>query len=89
MDRLDVLIEARDIEERHALLGDDVAAATPRWHLLLLLGLTLVGAGLRFFRIDHPTLWIDEGFTYWRVSGSYAARAPSRLAVPNSARSAC
>src|SRR5689334_9465104 len=66
---------ARDIDERHALLGEDadaVAASTPRLHLLLLLALTGLGAGLRFFRIDHPTIWIDEAFTYWRVSGSYA-----------------
>src|SRR4051812_24241734 len=67
---------ARDTEERHALLGDDdadaVAISTPRSHLFLLLGLTLLGAGLRFFRIGHPTFWIDEAFTYWRVSGSYA-----------------
>ena len=42
-----------------------------RRYLWALLALTAFAAVLRFWRIDQPTFWIDEGFTYWRVSGSY------------------
>ena len=60
--------------ERDGLLGDAPVAAdraARRWTLWALLALTLFGGILRFFRIGHPTFWIDEAFTYWRVCGSY------------------
>jgi 4-amino-4-deoxy-L-arabinose transferase-like glycosyltransferase len=60
--------------------GDEAGPGAPltldhppgvRWHRWALLALTLLAGCLRFFRIGHPTFWIDEAFTYWRVSGSY------------------
>src|SRR5204863_64225 len=62
----------RDTDERHALFDTPLTVRPPRWHLWALVALTLLGGCLRFFRIGHPTFWIDESFTYWRVSGSYA-----------------
>lgn len=46
-------------------------ARSARWHLWALLGLTIIGGTFRFAWLDRPTFWIDEAFTYWRVSGSY------------------
>src|SRR5215212_9610510 len=45
--------------------------AIERRELCILLALTLFGGVLRFLFLGRPTLWIDEGFTYWRVTGSY------------------
>jgi 4-amino-4-deoxy-L-arabinose transferase-like glycosyltransferase len=42
-----------------------------RRELWVLLALTTFGGILRFAFLERPTLWIDEGFTYWRVSGTY------------------
>jgi 4-amino-4-deoxy-L-arabinose transferase-like glycosyltransferase len=41
------------------------------FHRWALLALTLFAAALRFGFPDRPGLWIDEAFTFWRVSGSY------------------
>ena len=51
-----------------------VPVATPaieRREFWILLALTVFGCILRFLFLGRPTLWIDEGFTYWRVTGSY------------------
>lgn len=49
--------------------------AAKRWHcrshLWALIAITLLGAALRFFRIDHPTLWYDEVMTFSRINGSF------------------
>jgi predicted membrane-bound mannosyltransferase len=45
--------------------------AIERRELWVLLALTVFGGVLRFLFLGRPTLWIDEGFTYWRVTGSY------------------
>jgi hypothetical protein len=41
------------------------------WHLIVLSLITLGAAGVRFARLDHPPLLIDECFTFWRTCGSY------------------
>src|SRR5215218_8359380 len=46
-------------------------SSTTRRELWIVLGLTVFGGVLRFAFLDRPTLWIDEGFTYWRTSGTY------------------
>jgi mannosyltransferase len=35
------------------------------WAHLLLVGLTLVGGGLRFYDLGGKTLWLDEAFSVW------------------------
>ncbi|MEO1145702.1 MAG: glycosyltransferase family 39 protein [Cyanobacteria bacterium J06638_22] len=35
----------------------------PTWHYLLLLGLVLLGLGLRFWQLDSKPLWLDEVIT--------------------------
>jgi uncharacterized membrane protein len=37
---------------------------------LILLGLTLVGGFLRFWRLDHQPFWCDEAHTVTRISGT-------------------
>lgn len=34
--------------------------------------LTILGAGLRFYRLEHPALWGDEVATWGRVTGTFA-----------------
>ncbi len=41
------------------------------WHLWALLGLTAIGAALRFYRLERPPIWFDEALTYGRVCGSW------------------
>ncbi len=73
VDPLDVPV---DDAERGQLYGDVLPLELDRdaggwWHGWAVLALTLFGGILRFLRLDHPTFWIDEAFTYWRVSGTY------------------
>ncbi len=42
-----------------------------RKHYLLLVLVILLGAGLRFFKLDQPAIWGDEALTYSRICGSY------------------
>src|SRR5271168_4093338 len=39
-------------------------------HLWALLGLTIFSGIICFNRISHPSMLIDECFTYWRICGS-------------------
>ncbi len=41
------------------------------WHVLALLGLTALGAWMRFFHIGHPALWGDEGMVFGRAAAGY------------------
>ncbi len=43
-----------------------------RWwgYLLAVTGLTILATFLRFYRIDRPTLWLDEALTFGRVNGT-------------------
>jgi len=52
-------------------LGAVGAVLARGWHLIALAAVTAAGAGLRFFRMDRPTLWGDEAATFSRVNGSY------------------
>src|SRR5215203_5828831 len=59
-------------ENRGPVGLDDTAPPRPQnWHLWALLALTLFAGVLRFGFPDRPGLWIDEAFTFWRVSGTY------------------
>src|SRR3954469_20972427 len=40
-------------------------------HHYTLLAIIIFGGILRFTRLAHPPLWIDEGLTFWRVCGDY------------------
>lgn len=42
-----------------------------RHEVWLLLALTALGAGLRFFMLDQPAVWGDEAATWTRVCGSW------------------
>jgi hypothetical protein len=47
-----------------------------RWHRrhwagLMVLGLTLLAAVIRFFSLSSPCLWYDEARVYYRVCGTY------------------
>jgi 4-amino-4-deoxy-L-arabinose transferase-like glycosyltransferase len=42
-----------------------------RWAMLLLAGLTLIGAIIRFTYLNHPSLWGDEAMVYWRTCGTF------------------
>ena len=42
-----------------------------RWPLVVLVVLTLIGAGLRFVAIDRPAIWGDESATAGRIIGSH------------------
>jgi 4-amino-4-deoxy-L-arabinose transferase-like glycosyltransferase len=42
------------------------------WEVLLVIGITAIGAGLRFMWLDKPAIWGDEAATYNRVCGTYA-----------------
>ncbi|MHB1155773.1 MAG: glycosyltransferase family 39 protein [Phycisphaerales bacterium] len=50
-------------------MTEDVRKHRRTW--IALLALTVIGAGLRFYRMDRPTLWGDEVATYQRVLGSF------------------
>ena len=43
---------------------------TPRADLWILLALTAFSAALCFSRLSHPSMLIDECFTYWRTCGT-------------------
>src|SRR5687767_3522746 len=42
-----------------------------RWHLWVLLGLTVFSGFLRFYWIDRPSLWNDEAHTFRRMTISF------------------
>jgi len=48
-------------------------APIPTWHYPLLLGIILLGLGLRFWQLDGKALWLDEIITgVFALGGSYA-----------------
>jgi len=50
-----------------------VAARPCRWHLWILLGITLLGAILRFSFLEKPPLWGDDAYTVYRTHSDYQA----------------
>src|SRR5688500_377486 len=57
--------------EAQPAVSEEVNAPRGRAHLWALLAVTVFGGVLRFAYLHRPTFWIDEAFTYWRVSGDY------------------
>jgi hypothetical protein len=43
----------------------------PAVHLWALLLITVLGGGLRFYRLAWPPLWNDDTLVFWRVCGTY------------------
>jgi hypothetical protein len=64
------------IEEYPAVEVSDLAAPVRvmrprRWHVWMLVAITLLGGFLRFWKIDQPAIWGDEASTFMRICGSY------------------
>jgi mannosyltransferase len=52
-----------EIEERSSVAPEQPGAQSERLYLALAVALTLLGLGLRLYRIDYQSLWHDEAYT--------------------------
>src|SRR4051794_30622241 len=66
---------AQPVGAPHAVVPPDRAAATrgSRWHVWVLLGITLLGGVLRFSFPTRPLLWGDDAYTVYRTHAEYQA----------------
>src|SRR5579862_3445954 len=59
------------IAEPIAVVSTPVAKRTVHFELLFLLGVTAIGCFFRFFHLDQPLFWNDEGLAFGRTCGTY------------------
>lgn len=66
-------MQRRTHNTQHATLRQAQDATRNTQYLVLIIALTLLAFALRIYRLDHQSLWYDEGFSVWLAGQDLAA----------------